>query len=154
MNSNYYPEMSVVVGGKIGDKVYNERKRVVAMVSEIDYVRVGKRIRSVRKECFLTQDELASKCGCTRNHLSSIENGDCKPSLDLIVKIASILDSSVDFFIMDSPHVNTRYIINQQIAPKLEACTSRELTLINSALDEILKYRDALLNTAQSPIQE
>ena len=124
------------------------------MVSGIDYVRVGQRIRSVRKECFLTQDELASKCGCTRNHLSSIENGDCKPSLDLIVRIASILNSSVDFFIMDSPHVNTRYIINQQIAPKLEACTSRELTLINSALDEILKYRDALLNTAQSPIQE
>ena len=146
--------MSVAVGGKIWDKVYNERKRVVAMVSEIDYVRVGQRIRSVRKECFLTQDELASKCGCTRNHLSSIENGDCKPSLDLIVRIASILNSSVDFFIMDSPHVNTRYIINQQIAPKLEACTSRELTLINSALDEILKYRDALLNTAQSPIQE
>ena len=146
--------MSVAVGGKIRDKVYNVRKRVVAMVSEIDYVRVGKRIRSIRKECFLTQDELASKCGCTRNHLSSIENGDCKPSLDLIVKIASILDSSVDFFIMDSPHVNTRYIINQQIAPKLEACTSRELTLINRALDELLKYRDDLLNTAQPPVQE
>ena len=31
------------------------------MLSEIDYVRVGKRIRSVRKECFLTQDELAVK---------------------------------------------------------------------------------------------
>lgn len=122
------------------------------MLSEIDYVRVGKRIRSVRKECFLTQDELASKCGCTRNHLSSIENGDCKPSLDLIVQIASILDSSVDFFIMDSPHVNTRYIINHQIAPKLEACTSRELTLINRALDEILKYRDALLNKEQAAV--
>ena len=124
------------------------------MVLEIDYVKVGKRIRSVRKECFLTQDELAAQCGCTRNHLSAVETGECKPSLDLIVKIAAVLDSSVDFFIMDSPHVNTRYIINQQIAPKLEACTSRELTLINSALDEILKYRDALLNTAQSPIQE
>lgn len=144
----------MTVGGKIGDTIYNERKRVVDMLSEIDYVRVGKRIRSVRKECFLTQDELASKCGCTRNHLSSIENGDCKPSLDLIVKIASILDSSVDFFIMDSPHVNTRYIINQQIAPKLEACTSRELTLINRALDELLKYRDALMSTDQTPVQE
>ena len=154
MNSNYYPEMSVAFGGKIWDKVYNERKRVVVMVSEIDYVRVGQRIRSVRKECFLTQDELASKCGCTRNHLSSIENGDCKPSLDLIVKIASILDSSIDFFIMDSPPVTTRYIINHQIAPKLEACTSLELMLINHALDEILKYRDTLLNTAQSPVQE
>lgn len=122
------------------------------MLSEIDYVRVGKRIRSVRKECFLTQDELASKCGCTRNHLSSIENGDSKPSLDLLVKIASILDSSVDYFIMDSPHVNTRYIIHHQIAPKLEACTSRELTLINLALDEILKYRDSLLSQEQTPV--
>ena len=119
------------------------------MISEIDYVRVGKRIRSVRKECFLTQDELASQCGCTRNHLSAVETGECKPSLDLIVKIAAALDSSVDFFIMDSPHVNTRYIINQQIAPKLEACTSRELTLINRALDEILNYRNALLGVEQ-----
>ena len=124
------------------------------MVSEIDYVRVGKRIRSVRKECFLTQDELASQCGCTRNHLSAVETGECKPSLELIVKIASILDSSVDFFIMDSPHVNTRYIINHQIAPKLESCTSRELSLINRALDEILKYRDALLSTEQVQLTE
>ena len=116
------------------------------MVSGIDYVRVGKRVRSARKECFLTQDELASQCGCTRNHLSAIETGECKPSLDLIVRIASALDSSVDFFIMDSPNVNTRYIINNQIAPKLESCTSRELSLINRALDEILKYRDALIN--------
>ena len=119
------------------------------MVSEIDYGKVGKRIRSVRKECFLTQDELAAQCGCTRNHLSAVETGECKPSLDLIVKIAAVLDSSVDFFIMDSPHVNTRYIINQQIAPKLEACTSRELTLINRTLDEILNYRNALLGVEQ-----
>ena len=119
------------------------------MVSEIDYGKVGKRIRSVRKECFLTQDELAVQCGCARNHLSAVETGECKPSLDLIVKIAAVLDSSVDFFIMDSPHVNTRYIINQQIAPKLEACTSRELTLINRALDEILNYRNALLGVEQ-----
>lgn len=119
------------------------------MLSEIDYAKVGKRIRSVRKECFLTQDELASQCGCTRNHLSAIETGECKPSLDLIVKIAAALDSSVDFFIMDSPHVNTRYIINQQIAPKLESCTSRELSLINRALDEILNYRNALLGVEQ-----
>ena len=119
------------------------------MVSEIYYGKVGKRIRSVRKECFLTQDELAAQCGCTRNHLSAVETGECKPSLDLIVKIAAVLDSSVDFFIMDSPHVNTRYIINQQIAPKLEACTSRELTLINRALDEILNYRNALLGVEQ-----
>ena len=119
------------------------------MLAEIDYVRVGKRIRSVRKECYLTQDELAAQCGCTRNHLSAVETGESKPSLELIVRIASILDSSVDFFIMDSPHVNTRYIINHQIAPKLESCTSRELSLINRALDEILKYRDALLSTGQ-----
>lgn len=124
------------------------------MVSEIDYGKVGKRIRSVRKECFLTQDELAAQCGCTRNHLSAVETGECKPSLDLIVKIAAVLDSSVDFFIMDSPHVNTRYIINQQIAPKLEACTSRELTLINRAPDEILNYRNALLGVAQEPQTE
>ena len=43
----------MTVGGKIWDKVYNERKRVVAMVSKIDYVRAGKRIRSVRKEYFV-----------------------------------------------------------------------------------------------------
>ena len=43
------------------------------MVSEIDYVGVWNRIRSFRKEYYLTQDELVSKCGCTRDHLSSIE---------------------------------------------------------------------------------
>lgn len=85
-----------------------DKWEVVAMVSEIDHVRIGKRIHSVRKECLLAQDVLASQCGCTKNHLSAVEIGKCKPSLELVIKIASILDSSVDFFIMNSPHVNTR----------------------------------------------
>lgn len=55
------------------------------MVSEIDYVRIGKRIRYVRKECFLIQDELAAQCGYTRNHLSAVETGESKPPPELIV---------------------------------------------------------------------
>lgn len=117
------------------------------MSSNLDYSKIGKRIRSVRKERKLTQEDLAIACGCSSNHLSAIETGDHRPSLELIVSIATVLESSIDFFLMDSVKKSSEYIISSQIATQLGQCSPRELQLIERTIDEVLKYRNELLSS-------
>lgn len=79
---------------------------------ELDLVKMGKRIQKVRKLRRLTQNDLASICNCSSNHLSAIENGINKPSLEMMMKISVALDKSVDYFLMDSSHVSKAYLID------------------------------------------
>ena len=118
------------------------------MSVEIDLSKIGMRVKTLRKERNLTQDELALSCGCTSNHLSAIENG-AKPSLDLIVRLAAVLDTGVDYFLSDTPHAHPRYFINSRIAPKLERCTARDLQYIEFIIDELLKYKEEIISSTK-----
>lgn len=113
------------------------------MSKEIDYSKIGMRIHSVRTKRGLTQEELAHACGCTRNHLSNIEVGKGKPSLELIIKLAYALDSTVDFFLLGTQHVSRQYLLQDQIGPKLDKCTVEELLYIEGVIDGFLRYKEA-----------
>ena len=52
---------------------------------------IGERIRSLRKENALTQDELAAQLHVTRQTVSNYENGKSEPDLDMPVRIADAL---------------------------------------------------------------
>ncbi|MBC6971943.1 helix-turn-helix transcriptional regulator [Bacillus sp. Xin] len=54
------------------------------------------KITNLRKEKGITQEELAVKIGITRAYLSNLENGKHKPSLDVALKIAEALESTVE----------------------------------------------------------
>lgn len=116
------------------------------MPVDIDFSKIGKRIRSARKERKMTQEELAHACGCTSNHLSSVETGASKPSLELLIRLATVLNSSIDYFLLDTPCASHNYLINSRIAPKLDACSTYELQYIEHVIDELFKYRDQIQN--------
>ncbi|MBZ8120544.1 MULTISPECIES: helix-turn-helix transcriptional regulator [Bacillus cereus group] len=54
------------------------------------------KIPNLRKEKGITQEDLALKVGITRAYLSNLENGKYKPSLDVALRIAKILESTVE----------------------------------------------------------
>lgn len=114
------------------------------MSVDVDFCKIGKRIRDARKAKNITQDQLATAIGCASNHLSAIENGANRPSLELVIKIATVLDSSIDYFLMDSPCASTKYLIDHRIAPKLDACSALELQYIDKYIDDLLTYRAAI----------
>lgn len=60
-----------------------------------DYKRLGKNIAKYRKKSGYTQLQLSIKLEITREHLSHIEIGIKKPSLDLLFLIAKTLDITV-----------------------------------------------------------
>lgn len=57
----------------------------------------GKRLREVRKSKKLTQKELAEQIGIKRNTYSDWENGKTEPSFENLVKLADLLDVSLDW---------------------------------------------------------
>ena len=64
----------------------------------IDYRRhIGARIRELREEKGLTQEELATLAGILRTNLSRIEQGKYSTGLDILGAIAEALDVKIDF---------------------------------------------------------
>ena len=56
----------------------------------------GAAVRVRRRECALTQQELADAVGVSRQTLISMETGDYAPSVYLALRIARALESSVE----------------------------------------------------------
>lgn len=65
------------------------------------YSNLGKKIKSIRKELCLTQNQVAEGI-VTRNMLSRIENGSVFPSLHTLIRLAERLEVSVSYLIDDS----------------------------------------------------
>ncbi len=54
------------------------------------------RIRERRKALKLSQEELAKRCGVTRQTINAIENDKYDPTLSLAFRLAAVLETSVD----------------------------------------------------------
>lgn len=56
---------------------------------------VGARIRALRQERGLSQDEFAARVGIHRTHPNKLENGKIDPRLSTLVRVADALGVSV-----------------------------------------------------------
>lgn len=74
------------------------------MQTEINYQQLGIRVREKRKSMNIQQKDMAIAIWTATNHLSDIERGRKKPSLELLMRISSFLDTPVDYFLMDNPY--------------------------------------------------
>jgi transcriptional regulator with XRE-family HTH domain len=66
------------------------------------YRSIGKRIQRAREEAGLSQEELASRLGCTQAALSNYELGKRRLYLANIEQIARILNKPLNYFLNDS----------------------------------------------------
>jgi DNA-binding XRE family transcriptional regulator len=55
----------------------------------------GKRVRELRKEAGVTQEQLAEKSGLPQPHISRIENGEVSPTRFTLEKIAKALGKTI-----------------------------------------------------------
>lgn len=70
----------------------------VRIVKEVDelYIMVGKRVRQLRLQRCLTQEQLAERAGISTSFLGHIERGSRKLSLDSFCRIARALDCTAN----------------------------------------------------------
>lgn len=59
---------------------------------------VASKIRDLRRERKLSQDEFSKHVDLSRVSIANIETGNQKPTLELVWKISSIFSISIDYF--------------------------------------------------------
>lgn len=96
---------------------------------ELDFVRLGKRIKAARKRRGLSQLALSEALDCTPNHLSFIENGNRSLSLAKFVQLANALGASADELLMDSLD-NTAEAMDHEYSSITEGCSEREKQML------------------------
>lgn len=93
---------------------------------EFQYKEMGIRIKVRRKELKIKQAELAETLEISNNHMSSIENGRQKPSLDTFIGICRCLNVTPDYLLLGTMHA---YNIPQDILDKLRLCSQSDIEL-------------------------
>ena len=68
-------------------------------MSDLDFKAIGLKIKERRQQLAITQEHIANVLDVNPSHISNIECGRANPSLTALVKIANILECSVDYFI-------------------------------------------------------
>lgn len=114
---------------------------------ELDYVRIGQRIREARSKLGLQQAELAYRAGLTTSHMSHIETGLTKLALPTIVKIANALSVSVDELLCDSLE-QVKPVYDKKIAEELADCDAAELKVFY----EIIQSTKPVLRKARKVV--
>lgn len=71
-------------------------------MESLDYGKVGKRIKKIRKQKKYSQQFMAEKTGLSTNYISEIELGKKEGRLDIYVRIANALNVSLDEFVVDT----------------------------------------------------
>lgn len=69
-------------------------------------VEFGRRLKALRKERGMTQEELAAALSITPNHLGKIELGKRGISFDVLLGVSEVLDISLDVLIKGKRHIS------------------------------------------------
>ena len=114
------------------------------MPTEVDFVKIGQRIRKSRLDKGLTQAELAEMVNCSNNYLSHIETAQCKLSLSMLLRLSYALGENPEYFLLDTPYASADAIINRDIAEKLAKCTPATLNAVSKMIDTLLEQQKSL----------
>lgn len=88
---------------------------------------LGQRIRDLRNERHMSQEELAFKAGISPAHLGQIERALKNPTIDTVAKIAAALNiPAVALFVMDSVSAPSQSITIGKINAQLLSMSEEE----------------------------
>ena len=90
---------------------------------------LGEKIKSLRKEKNLTQEQLAKRLWVTKSSVSSYESGLKYPSLDTLIKLAYIFNVSTDYLLG----------VNKKILLDITGLTDSQINILNNIVNEFKK---------------
>ena len=88
----------------------------------MDYYAIGQRVRRFRKAQNLSQEQLAEMVNISKTHMSHIETGNTKLSLQVFCDLASALHVSADDLLFDG-RPSGKAVCTQEIADLLSRCS-------------------------------
>lgn len=105
---------------------------------EFDYKLVGERIKRMRESRGLTQENLAETSGFSNSHISNVENGWTKVSLEGLVRIANALDVSSDELLRDNLK-KSKDEFEAEVVEDLKDCSVQETQILTDTLKALKK---------------
>lgn len=106
--------------------------------TELNYERIGKRIRYVRRLHDMSQEELVAATNISTSHISNIENANTKLSLDALVRIAQALQVTPNE-LLSSEFSNQSDTRTKLVAQILADCTEDEFADCLKLLELFMK---------------
>lgn len=108
-------------------------------MADLDFKAIGLRIKERRQDVGVTQEHIANELDVNPSHISNIERGRAHPSLTALIKIANILQCSIDYFIsgeytykIDKDKVKT---LDDKIMDKLKYCDADKKNKVLKMID-------------------
>ncbi len=119
---------------------------------EIDYVALGKRVKQIRKERKISQEQLAKQIDVSVPHMSNIENGKTKFSLQVLIDLSDALKVTPDVLLLDqvSARGKARGLVLEEIARQLSDCSEAQMSM----LEEMVRNTKKLLRQYDKKINE
>lgn len=97
---------------------YQERPN---RMKDLDFCRIGRKIRDIRIEKRLTQEYIANMADVNTSHISNIENNRVKISLPTLVHVCNALDTTIDHILAEE-YTDPLSAIDQTILHELHKC--------------------------------
>lgn len=107
------------------------------------YIEMGYRIKNRRKELHIRQNDLAGVLGISNNHMSSIETGRQKPSMDTFLLLCEALKVTPDYLLLGSMRANN---IPQDILDMLHLCSPDDVQLTHKFIELLVERNQTLWN--------
>lgn len=111
-------------------------------------MKLHKKILKLRKDKKWSQVDLAEKIGSHVAHISRLENGKSKPSVDMLQKLAKIFAVTMDYLMDDNadetPSISTK---NKPLAEKLillDKLDDTDKQTITNVIDSMLTKKKML----------
>jgi transcriptional regulator with XRE-family HTH domain len=105
----------------------------------MNLIRIGKNVQRARQNKNLKQRELAEKVGVTEYHISRIETGKAAMSLDILIELSNVLETTPDYLLFGEYNITperTALVIGE----KLKNLTQDELDYILDIAEMFKKF--------------
>ena len=99
----------------------------------MDYYAIGQRVRKFRTSQHLSQEQLAEPVNISTTHMSHIETGNTKLSLQVFCDLASALHVSADDLLFDG-RPSGKAVCTQEIANLLSRCSPSQAQVLKDLL--------------------
>ena len=135
-----------------GEECYNKIK---VGVNVLNYKFLGDEIRKHRKAKKYTLEQLAEKLEVSTTFIGQIERAKGKPSLETLVKIANVLEVSVDSLLfgdLNSKSGDTHFIT--RVSELTEGLSQRQKELVLQNIELLCEFADVDINQEDKENQE
>jgi len=114
----------------------------------------GSRVKEMRKNRHWTQKELANRVDIRFQLLNKYEGGQHIPPVDTLIRLAKVLDTTVDYLLTGDP-IKGEPLANANLYRRfqtLEALSDEDRTTVISVIDAIITKRQ--VENAIKPVEQ